>query len=168
MLVDFPFFPVNPEEVEDLIPELPLPALDLAPRLAAPDLDEPRAHVASEDLRALAGLLLVDLLLPYCWLSRLGGLHTSGSSKGTLDEVGYSSNGWKTKDFVGSGGDEDLLDPEISLKALISASNCFTISISSEMAFLQLDHFVRITTSSRAFKCLREINTFFVQNKNFV
>lgn len=154
MLVDLPFFPVNPEEVEDLITEPTLLALDLAPRPAIPDLDELRAHVASEDFRALAGLLFNDLLPPYCWPSRLGGLQTSGSSKGAPDDVGYSSNGWKTKDFVGSGGDDDLLDPGISLKALISASNCFTISTSSDIAFLQFNHFVRRTTSSREFKCL--------------
>uniref|UniRef100_A0A2P2MF91 Uncharacterized protein MANES_04G120400 n=1 Tax=Rhizophora mucronata TaxID=61149 RepID=A0A2P2MF91_RHIMU len=42
----------------------------------------------------------------------------------------------------------------VSLNALLSASNCFTISASSEMAFFTFIHFVRINGSSSVLRCL--------------
>ena len=42
-------------------------------------------------------LALADLLFE---VSRVGGLHTSGSSMEGALEVGYSSNGWETNDDV--------------------------------------------------------------------
>lgn len=155
----FPLFPGRPEAVEALTPELVLlEALDFAPRPAVPDLTEPRAQVASwEDFLTLTWPVFVDLLFPYCcWGSRLGGLQTSGSSVGATEEVGYSSSGWNTKppDLEEIGGEAGRLLPGISLKDLLSASNFFTISISSERPFLQFIHFVRINGSSSVLKCL--------------
>uniref|UniRef100_A0A2P2MFH6 Katanin p60 ATPase-containing subunit A1 n=1 Tax=Rhizophora mucronata TaxID=61149 RepID=A0A2P2MFH6_RHIMU len=74
---------------------------------------------------------------------------------GAPEEVGYSSKGWKTNDDLTLiGGDAARRPTGVSLNALLSASNCFTISASSERAFFTFIHFVRINGSSSVLRCL--------------
>lgn len=146
----FPFLTELLEEFDDLTAEPPLLPLGFVLRLGAV-LDEPRVQAPScEDFLAL-DWPLVGLRVGVS----LGGAHTSGSSKGAVEDVGYSSNGWKTNDLLERiGGDEDRLVPGASLRDFNWASNCFTISTSSEIAFLQFIHFVRIRASSKVVRCL--------------
>lgn len=145
----FPFLTELLEAVDLTAP--PLIPLGFALRLGVPVLDEPRAQAPSwEDFLAL-DWPLVGLRVGVS----LGGAHTSGSSKGAGEDVGYSSNSWKTNDLLERiGGDEDRLVPGASLRDFNWASNCFTLSTSSEIAFLQFIHFVRTKASSKVVRCL--------------
>lgn len=148
----FPFLKELLEAADDLTAEPPLLPLGFALRLGVPVLAEPRAQAPSwEDFLAL-DWPLVGLRVGVS----LGGAHTSGSSKGAGEDVGYSSNGWKTNDLLLEriGGDDDRLVPGASLRDFNWASNCFTISTSSDIAFLQFIHFVRIRASSKVVRCL--------------
>jgi hypothetical protein len=66
------------------------------------------------------------------------------------------------------GGEATRLAAGASLKALLSASNCFTISVSSERDFFRFIHFVRIKGSSSVVRCLRKINIINLDPNNYL